>query len=68
MFRRAVKLSKAACMQKFTSNINPSSSPKRIWNDIKLLKGGLSTHSIKYLKSGSNILSSPADIANCFTV
>ena len=48
------------------TNINLLSLPKRIWNDINLLTGSLSTQSIKYLKSGSNMLFSSSDIANCF--
>lgn len=66
MFRRAVKDSKAACIQKFTSNINPTSSSQRIWSDIKLITGGKRSNSIRYLKSGLNTISSPIDIANCF--
>ncbi|GBP06353.1 RNA-directed DNA polymerase from mobile element jockey [Eumeta japonica] len=66
LFRKAVKISKENCLKQFTSNINPTSTSQRIWNDIKKISGGNSYNSIKHIKVGTNILSNQIDIANHF--
>lgn len=66
LFRKAVRESKALCLQKFTSNINPNSSPKKIWCDIKILSGAKNSNLINSIKSGANLVTDSTEIANCF--
>lgn len=66
LFRKAVKDSKAMCLQKFTSNINPNSSSQRIWNDIKRITGSKNSNIINSIQSGPTTITDATDIANCF--
>ena len=66
IFKKASKESKHSSLEKLTLNITPNSSPKQIWSDIKMLSGNNSFESIKYLKKGSEILTSNLEIANTF--
>lgn len=68
-FKREVKTSKKESIHKFTSEITPSSSTKKIWGNIQRFCGLKSQYRIHYIKSPSNpqsILTNSTDIANAF--
>ncbi|XP_039969713.1 uncharacterized protein LOC126765151 [Bactrocera neohumeralis] len=63
IFRRKAKAAKVLCFQKFTSEINSSSNPKKIWADIRRLSGLTSFSPISLLNSPRGNLLYPQDIA-----
>ncbi|XP_012160162.1 uncharacterized protein LOC105665233 [Ceratitis capitata] len=67
-FRRKAKSAKIICFQKFTSEINPNSSTKKIWSDIRRLTGLPSFSPISFLKSSRGNLLYPRDIASEFAL
>ena len=65
-FKKAVKQAKNECFEKFTSQINPSSSIKKVWADIKSISGAKTNINIKLITLNNNQLTSSKDIANSF--
>lgn len=65
-FRRAAKIEKTRCFNKFTSEINQNSSPKKMWCDIRCLTGNYTPHTIKVVKTESSNLTNPIEINSYF--
>ncbi len=65
IFKKAAKTAKRKSLEIFTSKISPSSTPKKIWSDIKRLTGVPPTP-ITAIQSNNTLLTSPEDIAATF--
>ena len=50
----------------FTETINPLSSPRQIWSDIKTLAGDYKPSSIHCINIDNSLVSIPIEIANLF--
>ncbi|XP_017486047.1 PREDICTED: uncharacterized protein LOC108374580 [Rhagoletis zephyria] len=68
LFRRASKVAKMSCFQKFTSSINSSCDTKKIWSVIRRLTGFPSSSSITSINSPRGKLLYPRDIAEEFAL
>nr|AMS38373.1 hypothetical protein [Bactrocera tryoni] len=66
LFRRSAKQAKRKCFQDFTSKINPSSSPKLIWNALKKLSGVPRNLTIQCVKGPTGLVTNPSDISELF--
>uniref|UniRef100_A0A0K8VMK1 RNA-directed DNA polymerase from mobile element jockey n=1 Tax=Bactrocera latifrons TaxID=174628 RepID=A0A0K8VMK1_BACLA len=60
------KEAKRLCFQKFTANINPVSSPKKIWNEINLLTGGTKNSYTPRINTPVELLIMSEQISNFF--
>uniref|UniRef100_A0A0K8VY27 Putative RNA-directed DNA polymerase from transposon X-element n=1 Tax=Bactrocera latifrons TaxID=174628 RepID=A0A0K8VY27_BACLA len=66
VFRKELKSAKRISLENITSNINPSSSPKQIWSDIKALTGCNKRFGLSHIHTDQGPLYSPQDIAEKF--
>lgn len=65
LFKRNVKIAKKNSIANFTADINPSSTPKKVWSKIKALTG-LPPTPISIIQSQNRSFSSATEIANAF--
>lgn len=66
VFRKKVKEAKRESFQKFTTNINPNSTSKKIWADIKTPTGNYTSHLIKTIDTGFETINDPREICEHF--
>ena len=66
LFRKKSKEAKLRAFEEFSESINPLSSPKKIWSDIKTLSGSNKSTPIKIIVQNNNVFSSTLEIANLF--
>lgn len=64
LFRKEVKASKRASFEKFTGEINPLSSSKKVWRGINKLSGNPGSININLIQSPAGALSNQSEIAN----
>ncbi|XP_049316160.1 RNA-directed DNA polymerase from mobile element jockey isoform X1 [Bactrocera dorsalis] len=65
-FRRELKSAKRIALEKLTANIKPTSSSKKIWNDIKSLSGEHKQNKIDFIQSPVGPIYDPQHIAENF--
>lgn len=69
LYKRQLKLSKKDALYRFTSDINPSSSPQKVWSNIKRFSGIKPKFPIHCITSPTNNqirITNTTDIANIF--
>ncbi|CAD7004082.1 unnamed protein product [Ceratitis capitata] len=65
-FRYQLKLAKRNCFNQLTSSINPNSSPREIWQNIRLFTGNFKKSYIKVIDSEQGCLDSKEKISKFF--
>ena len=65
-YKRQIKITKKESIEKFTSEINPSSSPTKIWSNIRRFCGYKSSHGIHCISTPQNTTTDRCAIANLF--